>query len=53
MAYLDLIRNLAVLIIADATEELNRFHSDEALVELECIEGLKAKAGKILAALEG
>lgn len=47
----DLIRNLANLIIADADEGIEHL-SDEADLEKDCLEACKVKAEKILKALE-
>jgi len=51
MANLDLIKNLATLIIADAEEGIEHL-SDESDLEKDCLDSCKRKAEKILKALE-
>jgi len=51
MVNLDLIRNLANLIVADADEGINHL-SDESDLEKDCLDSCKRKAEKILKALD-
>ena len=53
MNNLSVVLNLARLIVADCEEELGRGpHADEAFSEVETLEIVKIKAGKIVSILE-
>lgn len=48
----NLIRNIATLMVADTDEELSRVHMDEAESEIETIERLRDKAQAIVCAAD-